>query len=455
MSLKGVDVGIVAIESYFPKSFVSQDNLETYLKVSPGKFEKGLGQLKMAFVDDREDVYSMSMTVLSRLIDRNSITFQDIGRLEVGSETILDHSKSIKSVLMQLFEESGNSDVEGVDTINACYGGTSALFNSIAWCQSEAWDGRYAVVVTSDIAEYAHGPALPTGGVGAVAMLIGPGGPLVLEKTRASHMQHAYDFYKPDLSSPFPVVDGHFSNECYLKSVDLCFQRFSQKFERTSREAFSLDDSDFIVFHSPYNKLVQKSFARLVFNEFMSNPDEPKFASVQAYRDIDPATTYSDRSLMNDFMAISKEDYLKKVDPSTYFPKNLGNAYSASLYLGLFSLISRAGESLAGKRILMFSYGSGLAATMFSFKVGDSDSAMDALKKMQKNALESQERIKSRHASSAEDFVKMTERRLEFKYGQEFRPSSKTELFPDTYYLTHVDTKGRRFYDIAKATIKS
>lgn len=44
---------------------------------------------------------------------------------------------------MQLFEESGNFDVEGIDTKNACYGGTSALFNSVAWVESTAWDGMF------------------------------------------------------------------------------------------------------------------------------------------------------------------------------------------------------------------------------------------------------------------------------------------------------------------------
>jgi len=65
-----------------------------------------------------------------------------LGRLEVGTETIIDKSKSVKSVLMTLFEDSGNFDVEGVDTTNACYGGTSALFNAVSWVESSAWDGR-------------------------------------------------------------------------------------------------------------------------------------------------------------------------------------------------------------------------------------------------------------------------------------------------------------------------
>lgn len=42
--------------------------------------------------------------------------------------------------------------------------------------------GRYAVVVAADIAIYASGNARPTGGAGAIAMLVGPNAPLILER---------------------------------------------------------------------------------------------------------------------------------------------------------------------------------------------------------------------------------------------------------------------------------
>lgn len=81
---------------------------------------------------------------------------------------------------MDLFP--GNSDIEGIDSKNACYGGTAALFNAVNWIESSSWDGRYALVVAGDIAIYAAGGARPVGGAGSVAMLIGPNAPLVLER---------------------------------------------------------------------------------------------------------------------------------------------------------------------------------------------------------------------------------------------------------------------------------
>jgi len=49
-------------------------------------------------------------------------------------------------------QASGNTDIEGVDSTNACYGGTAALFNCVNWVESSSWDGRYGLVVCTDTA---------------------------------------------------------------------------------------------------------------------------------------------------------------------------------------------------------------------------------------------------------------------------------------------------------------
>lgn len=139
------NVGIVAIEVYFPSLYVDQNELEVFDGVSTGKYTIGLGQSKMGFCTDCEDINSLCLTVVQNLIEKNKVSYADIGRLEVGTETIVDKSKSVKTVLMQLFESSNNNDVEGVDTTNACFGGTSALFNAINWIESSSWDGKLLI----------------------------------------------------------------------------------------------------------------------------------------------------------------------------------------------------------------------------------------------------------------------------------------------------------------------
>jgi hydroxymethylglutaryl-CoA synthase len=58
---------------------------------------------------------------------------------------------------MDLFKPFGMSDVEGCTTTNACYGGTNALFSTIAWIESSVWDGRYGLCIAADIAVYEKG----------------------------------------------------------------------------------------------------------------------------------------------------------------------------------------------------------------------------------------------------------------------------------------------------------
>lgn len=165
-------------------------------KVTKGKYTLGLGQEAMSFVNDREDINSITLTCVNNLMVKNNVTKHQIGRLEVGTETLLDKSKSLKTNLMILF--AGNHDIEGVSSINACYGGTNALFNAFNWIESQAWDGRLALVVMSDIAVYTKGPARPTGGAGSVCFLIGPNAPITVDPVRSTFMDHQYDFYKPD-----------------------------------------------------------------------------------------------------------------------------------------------------------------------------------------------------------------------------------------------------------------
>ena len=111
-------------------------------------------------------------------------------------------------------------------------------------------------------------------------MLIGPDAPIHITGVRASHMgpkircwrcadwlcaaEDAYDFYKPNLDSEYPVVFGHDSNTCYMRALDGCYRRYAQKFERLHGDAFTLASVDNVILHSPYNKLVKKSGARML-----------------------------------------------------------------------------------------------------------------------------------------------------------------------------------------------
>lgn len=453
------NVGILAMEIYFPPTCIQQEVLEAHDGASKGKYTIGLGQDCMAFCSEVEDVISMSMTAVTSLLEKYGVDPKQIGRLEVGSETVLDKSKSIKTFLMPIFEKCGNSDIEGVDSSNACYGGTAALFNCVNWVESSSWDGRYGLVVCTDSAVYAEGPARPTGGAAAIAMLIGPNAPIAFEsKLRASHMAHAYDFYKPDLASEYPVVDGKLSQTCYLMALDACYKGFCQKYEKQEGKQFSVSDADYIVFHSPYNKLVQKSFARLVFNDFVRNAsyiDEAAKEKLGAFSSLSNEESYQSRDLEKASQQVAKPFYDAKVQPSTLIPKQVGNMYTASLYAAFASLIHNKGSTLAGQRVILFSYGSGLTSTMFSLRFTEGEQPFSLSNVV--SVMNVSEKLKSRHELEPEKFVDLM-KLMEHRYGgKDFITNKDTShLAPGTYYLTEVDSKYRRFYAkkaIANGTI--
>jgi len=443
------NVGILAMDVYFPASCIIQEELEAHDGVSKGKYTIGLGQDRLVYCTDLEDVISMSLTVVKSLLEKYDISPERIGRLEVGSETVIDKSKAIKTSLMQLFEESGNSDIEGVDSTNACYGGTAALFNSLNWVESSAWDGRYALVVAADSAVYAEGPARPTGGAGAVAMLVGPDAPIVFERSlTATHMANVYDFYKPDLASEYPVVDGKLSQTCYLQAIDLCYRRFCKKFEKREGKAFTLADADYVVCHAPYNKLVQKSYARLIYNDYIRDPSyvgKEAAAKLEPFAGLAQEDSLVNRDLEKVSQDVAKKDYKTKIEPATLLPKELGNMYCASLYAGLATLVHNKASSLDGKRIIMFSYGSGLASSLFACKFQEGQSSFSLVDIQKKMDIAS--KLESRIMETPKVFVE-TMHLMETRYGaKDYIPvSSKTTLRPGTYYVTQVDKLYRRSY---------
>ena len=111
---------------------------------------------------------------------------------------------------------------------------------------------------------------------------------------RFVHCAHAYDFYKPDLNSEYPVVDGKLSINCYLEALDKCYQGYKAKVEQKRKNVNNsgevyLEHFDFMVFHVPFSRLCQKSLARLMLNDFLQenksgNNRSEKYEALSGFR---------------------------------------------------------------------------------------------------------------------------------------------------------------------------
>lgn len=336
-------------------------------------------------------------------------------------------------------EQNRLFDISGVDCVNACYGGTAALLNTINWMESSDWDGRLAIVVAGDEAVYSavetSKSARATGGAGAVAILIGPDAPILIERggTTSHHMRHGWDFYKPNVLSGSPIVDGSLSINSYLSALEYCFRDHCHRIRHKKAADAHFD---FMCFHAPYAKLVQKAFHLLYelpandFHYFKKMHSESKtfvgdgasnFTSIcNIHKDLldhpaSPNNSIFGTSKTNSTCQSNLEQpteemeaFQRIVEPSRILPKLIGNSYCASLYTGLVSLLLAAYDNEVtkvtlskGDRIGMFSYGSGVASSMFSLLVNTDDFKHSLII----DAEQIKKDIFSRKEFSPEDFV--------------------------------------------------
>ena len=444
------NLGIIDIQIYFPRYYVSQYDLEEYDKVPHGKYTIGLGQTNMSFVDDNEDINSMCLTVLDKLIKKNNISLNQISRIEVGTETIIDKSKSVKTHLMELFKDTNNNDIEGVTVLNACYGGISALLNTFNWLFSKYYDNKFAIVICGDNASYGKGPARPTGGCGTIGILLGKGGSLLLENVRASYMKNAYDFYKPNPSSEYPTVDGHHSLDCYLEALYNCLNNYQNK------KGIINYNKDFFCFHCPYSKLVEKAFYQLkcfeLYYNYINNVTEIyKFVNsiekeiINEIIEKDGKFWRISKNIQDKIKKIFYNNFKKLIEPGLFLCKQLGNLYTGSIFGFLLSLLlnlSTKKQSLIGSRIFLFSYGSGLTSTLLVLDV-DNEKYKKIILKNKDIIIKLNERIKI--SPFLYESILLKKEKLYLK--NNYIPYGKIEdLFEGTFYLTKIDNLWRRFY---------
>lgn len=117
--------------------------------------------------------------------------------------------------------------------------------------------------------------------------------------------------------------------------------------------------------------------------------------------------------------------------------------YTASIFSCLTALLSRVpADELKGKRVGAYSYGSGLAASFFSFVV-KGDVSEIAKKTNLVNDLD------NRHCLTPTQYEEAIELRHQAHLKKNFTPKGSIErLRSGTYYLTGIDDMFRRSYSV-------
>ncbi|MBS1260315.1 MAG: Hydroxymethylglutaryl-CoA synthase [Thaumarchaeota archaeon] len=388
--------GIDDISIYIPRLYLDAGDFAKARGLDPGKLERGLGIGQMAIVDTNQDPACLAANACLRVMQKNKLTPDKIGRLYVATESSFDESKAMNSYVIGMLEQVYGKDTfghcGGIECKFACVSGSYALYDNTNWIRAGEAEDKYALVVVSDIAKYDLGSSGEvTQGAGAVAMLLNDN-PRLLSfdpKVTSTSIKNEYDFYRP-FGKETPIVHGQYSNLLYLIQVKNALINYKRKVKESGLIKLKdgetiLDYVDYLNMHLPYSNMGKKALAYLVRHEWRDLPRWKKIIEEIGMEEPipkDPRGTIESVLEDSEFMAndhqftklftgtkMYAELYESKLASSLIASKMIGNLYTASLYLGFRSSLEfeyQKGIDLEGKRVGFCSYGSGASAMIFS-----------------------------------------------------------------------------------------
>ena len=330
-------IGIDDFELATSHHVVRLDDFAEANGTDPAKFHLGLGQDEFSFPAPDEDVVTMAAAAAAPIIARSGT--EGIRTLLFATESGTDQSKAAGMAVHSLLDLP--SQMRVVEVKEACYSATAALQAAVGIVTRSP--GQRVLVIASDVARYElDTPGEPTQGAGAVAMLVSAD-PKLLEIEPVSGLNSADvdDFWRPN-DSTTAIVDGALSVTAYLDALTGAWT------DLAAQGGPAMAEIDRVLYHQPFTKMAKKAQVHLagLTGEDLDTEIVAGTAGGSA------STRPRDTGLAT----------------STLYNRRLGNSYTASLYAGLCSLLDHDAD-LAGKRIGLFSYGSGSVGEFFTARV--------------------------------------------------------------------------------------
>lgn len=311
-------IGIERISFHIPHQYLDLTSLAEHYGTDSDKFSRGIGQDKMSFPCHDEDIVTLAAEAALPIIKAHGP--DGIDSLLFATETGIDQSKSAGIYVHRLL--GLKPQCRNVELKQACYSATAALQMACGYVARKP--DRKILVIASDVSRYdLGGAAEATQGSGAVAMLISAN-PAIIEIDLASgcHSEDIMDFWRPNYRKT-PLVDGKYSALKYLQSLGHAWADYQVN------EGRAFEDFAQFCYHLPFSRMGEKAHRHL--------------ASLNG----------------------AKVD-ADKINPGLAYSRQIGNCYSAALYLSLISALESTDQDLTDKPIALFSYGSGAVAEFFS-----------------------------------------------------------------------------------------
>lgn len=308
-------IGIDKIGFAMPNLFLDIEDLAIARNFSPNKFTKGLLQKEMSVAPINQDIVTLGASAANEFLTKEDK--EKIDMIIIGTETGIDQSKAASIFIHSLLELKPFT--RAIEIKEACYGATAAL--DFAKNHINKNPESYVLVIASDIAKYGvDSSGESTQGAGSCAMLIKKDPSiLIINDDNVYHTRDIMDFWRPNYSD-FPYVDGHFSSKQYLECLDIVWNEYCNKNNKT------LENFNAFCFHLPFPKLGLKGLNTLLHN--LDNKEK-------------------------------KDELIKHFNESIIYSQRVGNIYTGSLFLGLLSLLENSLTLKPGDNIALYSYGSG------------------------------------------------------------------------------------------------
>ena len=365
VGIDGIEIRTGKLKLDLPETFAPEKGDD------PGKYTKGLGLYTSSLPDVYEDIVTMAANASHRLIERKGLTLEDIGRIDVATESAFDKSKPVSTYVAGCLEQVFEGDLLHANKGErkfACVSGTQAVDDAFNWIRAGRNQGRKALVIATDTALYARDdPGEATQGAGAVAMLISEN-PSVVAFGDAQGFGSAdeTDFLKPN--QQFPSVDGKRSMQVYLARMREAMQDFQRNGGDTHPDNFAL-----IPFHTPFPGMVRKAAALGYRHSIRGTEIEDEIAD-----EIGRQPREEEISDRDEFMEAQKEYtellteteqyrewYQRTVEPTLTISRYVGNWYTGSVHIARASGLQEAlkgDRDVTGQQLLVGSYGSGAQA---------------------------------------------------------------------------------------------
>lgn len=333
-------VGIEAINIFCGCTTLDLNILADHRQLDRTRFENLLVKEKtvaLAYEDPVTYAVNAAGPLLKALSDADK---HKIELLITCTESGIDFGKSLSTYVHQYL--SLNRRCRLFEIKQACYSGTAGLQTAVNFILSNASPGAKALVIATDISRIKMPDntdilpdgwafAEPSGGAGAVAMLVGADAEVFQLDVGASGY---YGYEVMDTCRPIPDAEVGDSDLALLSYLDCCeasFKEYSAKVADVNYKS----TFDYLSFHTPFGGMVKGAHRMLM----------RKIARASA-KEIEA-------------------DFKQRVEPGLHYCQRVGNIMGGTVFLALASTVNY-GDFSTPRRVGIFSYGSGCCSEFYS-----------------------------------------------------------------------------------------